>query len=71
MVHEEGKSEGKGTEGGVKVITAGTNFEEGLLDPVVLDHAVAAQVGDQFRIGRAGATPRHAGVCDCPRSAPE
>lgn len=44
-----------------------THLQEGLLDPVVLDHAVAAQVRDQFRIGRAGAAPSHAGgCCECP-----
>lgn len=57
--------------GGVKVMMVCSHLEEGLLDPVVLDHAVAAEVRDQFRIGRAGAAPRHAGVCDCPGIAPE
>lgn len=57
--------------GGVKVMMVWTDLEEGLLDPVVLDHAVAAQIRDQFRIGRAGAAPRHAGVFDCPESIPE
>lgn len=57
--------------GGVKVMMVWTDLEEGLFDPVVLDHAVAAQVRDQFRIGCAGASPRHAGVCDCPGIAPE
>lgn len=48
-----------------------THLQEGLLDPVVLDHAVAAQVRDQFGVGRAGAAPRHACVCDCPGIVPE
>jgi hypothetical protein len=39
------------------------DLEEGLLDRVGLDHAVAAQVLDQFLVGGAGAAPRHAGDC--------
>lgn len=71
MVREEGGSEGQWMGSGGRVTMIWTNLKEGLFDPVVLDHAVAAQVRDQFRIGRAGAAPRHAGVCDCPGSTPE
>lgn len=49
-----------------------TYFQEGLFDPVVLDHAVPAQVRDQFRIRRARAAPSHAcGCCECLGVTPE
>lgn len=48
-----------------------THLQERRLDPVVLDHAVAAQVRDEFRIGRAGAAPSHAcGRCEFPGASP-